>query len=150
MAPLSVQFNEVRASARHYGKALEDPARKRVRPFRRTGEHFKTGADSDGPALIRFGEPICILCLSDFHRGQRNDKPLTSLASPRFEMLSLFVVPAAVVLEAVAQDLHAASASQCTAPCLRSSITFRAPIKLGSSLRHRGQPPAGTALGPRR
>jgi hypothetical protein len=33
-------------------------------------------------------EPICILCFSDFERGQRNDKPLTSLASPRFEMLS--------------------------------------------------------------
>jgi hypothetical protein len=29
-----------------------------------------------------------MLCFSDFHRGQRNDKPLTSLASPRFEMLS--------------------------------------------------------------
>jgi hypothetical protein len=34
-------------------------------------------------------EPICILCFSDFERGQRNDKPLTSLASPRFEMLSM-------------------------------------------------------------
>src|SRR5207342_2414482 len=55
------------------------------------GEHFKTGADSDGPALTKYGEPICILCFSDFHRGQRNDRPLTSLASPRFEMLSVFV-----------------------------------------------------------
>jgi hypothetical protein len=39
------------------------------------GEHFKTGADSDGPALTKYGEPICILCFSDFQRGQRNDKP---------------------------------------------------------------------------
>ena len=37
-------------------------------------------------------EPICILCFSDFERGQRNDKPLTSLASPRFEMHSLLFV----------------------------------------------------------
>ena len=48
----------------------------------------KRGLDSDGPTPINYGEPICILCFSNFQRGQRNDKPLTSLASPRFEMLS--------------------------------------------------------------
>jgi hypothetical protein len=31
---------------------------------------------------------IWVLC--DFHRGQRNDKPLTLLASPRLEMRSHF------------------------------------------------------------
>jgi hypothetical protein len=45
------------------------------------------GADSDGTAVIVWGA-ICLPCFSDFHLGQRNDKPLTSLASPQFEMLS--------------------------------------------------------------
>ena len=31
---------------------------------------FQTGADSDDPALIKYLEPICMLCFSDFHRGQ--------------------------------------------------------------------------------
>jgi hypothetical protein len=25
-------------------------------------EHFKTGADSDGPVLSKYGEPVCVLC----------------------------------------------------------------------------------------
>jgi hypothetical protein len=33
------------------------------------------------------GSPFASV-FSDFHCGRRNDKPLTSLASPRFEMLS--------------------------------------------------------------
>jgi hypothetical protein len=52
------------------------------------GEHFKTGADSDGPSLIKYWGAHLPSVFSDFHCGQRNDKPLTSLTSPRFERLS--------------------------------------------------------------
>ena len=67
-------------------------------PLAQTAESIsKRGLDSDGPTPINYGEPICILCFSDFQRGQRNDKPLTSLASPRFEMLSSLQVASVLV-----------------------------------------------------
>jgi len=52
------------------------------------GEHFKPGADSDGPSLTQVWGAHLHPCFSDFHPGQRSNKPLTSLASPRFEILS--------------------------------------------------------------
>jgi hypothetical protein len=51
-------------------------------------EYFKPGADSDLLPRSSMGSPFASSVFSDFHLGQRTDKPLTSFASPRFEMLS--------------------------------------------------------------